>query len=175
MLTWIDWDLIKVSSCMDWNHRLASPTRHELDLTFKTSWKKFGLHFQVVPSDFTKIYSNFSFLFSGLLCIAVFPKSHLRKNSWIAVQISPPNTIISQWQCPINIFIILSFQVTMSIDTGGRSVVSPGDLVTVRGKASPGSFMAFRAVDKSVLLMKEDTDITVQKVRNLNNNNFLFA
>ena len=64
----------------------------------------------------------------------------------------------------------------MSIDTGGRSVVSSGDLVTVRGKASPGSFMAFRAVDKSVLLMKEDTDITVQKVRNLNNNNnFLFA
>ena len=72
--------------------------------------------------------------------------------------------------------ISVSFQVTMSIDTGGRSVVSSGDLVTVRGKASPGSFMAFRAVDKSVLLMKEDTDITVQKVRNLNNNNnFLFA
>ena len=63
----------------------------------------------------------------------------------------------------------------MSIDTGGRSVVSPGDLVTVRGKASPGSFMAFRAVDKSVLLMKEDTDITVRKVRNRDNNNFLFA
>ena len=63
----------------------------------------------------------------------------------------------------------------MSIDTGGRSVVSPGDLVTVRGKASPGSFMAFRAVDKSVLLMKEDTDVTVQKVRNRDNNNFLFA
>ncbi|XP_015780239.1 PREDICTED: CD109 antigen-like [Acropora digitifera] len=66
----------------------------------------------------------------------------------------------------LNVNIDNAFQnnVTMSIDTGGRSVVSPGDLVTVRGKASPGSFMAFRAVDKSVLLMKEDTDITVQKV-----------
>lgn len=66
----------------------------------------------------------------------------------------------------LNVNIDNPFQnnVTMSIDTGGRSVVSPGDLVTVRGKASPGSLMAFRAVDKSVLLMKEDTDITVQKV-----------
>ena len=52
----------------------------------------------------------------------------------------------------------------MSIDTGGRQTVTPGDLVTIKGKASPGSFVAFRAVDKSVLLMKEDTDISVKKV-----------
>lgn len=54
--------------------------------------------------------------------------------------------------------------VSMSIDTGGRQTVTPGDLVTIKGKASPGSFVAFRAVDKSVLLMKEDTDISVKKV-----------
>ena len=52
----------------------------------------------------------------------------------------------------------------MSIDTGDRKTVSPGDTVTVKGRATPGSFMAFRAVDKSVLLMKEDTDLSVQKV-----------
>lgn len=52
----------------------------------------------------------------------------------------------------------------MSIDTGGRKSVSPGDTVTIKGKATPGSFMAFRAVDKSVLLMKEDTDLTYAKV-----------
>lgn len=55
-------------------------------------------------------------------------------------------------------------QVSMSIDTGGRKSVSPGDTVTIKGKATPGSFMAFRAVDKSVLLMKEDTDLTYAKV-----------
>ena len=52
----------------------------------------------------------------------------------------------------------------MTIDTNKRKTVSPGDTVTVKGKATPGSFMAFRAVDKSVLLMKEDTDISVKKV-----------
>lgn len=52
----------------------------------------------------------------------------------------------------------------MSIDTGGRKSVSPGDTVTVKGTATPGSFMAFRAVDKSVLLMKEDTDLSFTKV-----------
>ena len=52
----------------------------------------------------------------------------------------------------------------MSIDTGGRKTVSPGDTVTIKGKATPGSFMAFRAVDKSVLLLKEDTDLSVKKV-----------
>jgi len=52
----------------------------------------------------------------------------------------------------------------MAIDTGGRKTVAPGDLVTIKGKATPGSFMAFRAVDKSVLLMKEDTDLSVAKV-----------
>ena len=52
----------------------------------------------------------------------------------------------------------------MTIDTGNRKTVSPGDKVTIKGKATPGSFMAFRAVDKSVLLMKEDTDLSVKKV-----------
>ena len=52
----------------------------------------------------------------------------------------------------------------MTIDTGNRKTVSPGDMVTVKGKATPGSFMAFRAVDKSMLLMKEDTDLSVKKV-----------
>ena len=60
----------------------------------------------------------------------------------------------------------------MSIDTGGRQTVTPGDLVTIKGKASPGSFVAFRAVDKSVLLMKEDTDISVKKVITKISNNY---
>ncbi|XP_073231989.1 CD109 antigen-like [Porites lutea] len=55
-------------------------------------------------------------------------------------------------------------QVSMTIDTGNRNTVSPGDMVTIKGKATPGSFMAFRAVDKSVLLIKEDTDLSVKKV-----------
>lgn len=52
----------------------------------------------------------------------------------------------------------------MTIDTNNKDSVSPGDTVTIKGKATPGSFMAFRAVDKSVLLMKEDTDLSVRKV-----------
>ena len=52
----------------------------------------------------------------------------------------------------------------MTIDTDNKDSVSPGDKVTIKGKATPGSFMAFRAVDKSVLLMKEDTDLSVTKV-----------
>ena len=52
----------------------------------------------------------------------------------------------------------------MTIDTNNKNTVSPGDTVTIKGKATPGSFMAFRAVDKSVLLMKEDTDLSVTKV-----------
>jgi len=52
----------------------------------------------------------------------------------------------------------------LTIDTNNKNTVSPGDTVTIKGKAAPGSFMAFRAVDKSVLLMKEDTDLSVTKV-----------
>ncbi|XP_078364931.1 CD109 antigen-like isoform X2 [Oculina patagonica] len=55
-------------------------------------------------------------------------------------------------------------QVSVTIDTNNKDSVSPGDTVTIKGKATPGSFMAFRAVDKSVLLMKEDTDLSVRKV-----------
>lgn len=54
--------------------------------------------------------------------------------------------------------------VSVTIDTNNRNSVAPGDMVTIKGKATPGSFMAFRAVDKSVLLMKEDTDLSVKKV-----------
>ena len=56
------------------------------------------------------------------------------------------------------------FQVSLTIDTSNKKTVSPGDTVTFKGKATPGSLMAFRAVDKSVLLMKEDTDLSLTKV-----------
>lgn len=55
-------------------------------------------------------------------------------------------------------------EVSVTIDTNNRDSVAPGDMVTIKGKATPGSFIAFRAVDKSVLLMKEDTDLSVKKV-----------
>ena len=62
------------------------------------------------------------------------------------------------------VFLPLHLQVSVTIDTNNRDSVAPGDMVTIKGKATPGSFIAFRAVDKSVLLMKEDTDLSVKKV-----------
>ena len=53
---------------------------------------------------------------------------------------------------------------SLTVDTNSRSSVNPGDMVTFKAKASADSLVAFRAVDKSVLLMKEDTDISVMKV-----------
>lgn len=64
----------------------------------------------------------------------------------------------------LRLFLRLHLQVSVTIDTNNRDSVAPGDMVTIKGKATPGSFIAFRAVDKSVLLMKEDTDLSVKKV-----------
>ena len=46
-----------------------------------------------------------------------------------------------------------------------RQRVRPGDQVSLVAKATPGSHVAFLAVDKSVLLMNKDNDISADQVR----------
>ncbi|EDO32955.1 predicted protein [Nematostella vectensis] len=48
-----------------------------------------------------------------------------------------------------------------------RDSAKPGDQVNLLATATPDSLVAFRVVDKSVLLMDKDNDITCNKVEHL--------
>jgi len=56
-----------------------------------------------------------------------------------------------------------SFQVSVKF---GRDKSGPGDQISLVGKATPGSHVAFLVVDKSVLLMKKDNDLDKDEVIN---------